>query len=462
MKNLIYLLLLLLPATVIAQKPWYKSSPLDYAWQNVGTAGFSAGEADYTSLAFNLSGDPYVAFQDWGNSGKATVMKFNGTNWIYVGNAGFSVDKASYLSLAFSPFGQPYVAFTGDTYGATAMKFDGTNWLYVGSPSFSAQAAAWISLAFSPSGEPYVAYQDMQTIYYKATVMKFNGTIWVNVGSAGFSAGRVDCTSLAFNQFDGQPYVTYRDWGNAYKATIMKFDGTNWVNVGNAGFSAGTVYFTSLAFSPSGQPCVAYSDLANSSKATVMKFDGTNWVNVGSAGFTEGQAGFTSLAFSQTGQPYVAYQDWGHNTSGIASVMKFDGANWVYVGSESFSAGESEYTSLAFSPSGQPYVAYMDFGINATKATVMKYDSVNIGINELQESRLRLYPNPASDKITIEKSTIATLSLLSIMNVNGQQLITRHCTEPKLHIDVSNLPCGVYFVRLMDDKAVAMGKFIKQ
>ena len=42
-------------------------------WQNVGSAGFSAGQADYTSMALDSSGTPYVAFQDDTNSDKATV-----------------------------------------------------------------------------------------------------------------------------------------------------------------------------------------------------------------------------------------------------------------------------------------------------------------------------------------------------------------------------------------------------
>ena len=68
----------------------------------------------YTSLAFSPSGQPYVAYEDYGKFiMKATVMKFDGTNWVNVGNAGFSAGEADYISLAFSPSGQPYVAYHG-------------------------------------------------------------------------------------------------------------------------------------------------------------------------------------------------------------------------------------------------------------------------------------------------------------------------------------------------------------
>jgi hypothetical protein len=51
-----------------------------------------------------------------------------------------------------------------------------------------------------------------------------------------------------------------------------------------------------------------------------MKFDGANWVTVGSAGFSAGYVWFISLALDN-GTPYVAYQDYaaGHK----ATVMKF-------------------------------------------------------------------------------------------------------------------------------------------
>ena len=77
MKTIIYILTFFIPVVVCAKQNWLKSSPLVYGWKNVGNAHFSAGEAIYTSLAISPSGQPYVAYFDTGNSGKATVMKFD-------------------------------------------------------------------------------------------------------------------------------------------------------------------------------------------------------------------------------------------------------------------------------------------------------------------------------------------------------------------------------------------------
>jgi hypothetical protein len=231
--------------------------------------------------------------------------------------------------------------------------------------------------------------------------------------------------------------------------------------VGNAGFSSGSAGDPRLAFSPSGQPYVAYIDPGYGDAMTVMKFDGTNWVNVGNEGFSGYLDGYPSLAFGPSdGLPYVAYQDGGYSMN--VTVMKFDGTNWVNVGNAGFSSNGAEYISIAFSPSdGQPYVAYSDV-VNSYKATVMKYDSVFVGIDEPQKSRLLIYPNPATDKITIEISGIAIKSQLSIMNLNGQEVIIRQITEPKTQINISNMPSGVYFVRVTNDKTVEIGKMIKQ
>ena len=434
MKKLFYILIFVFPVVSIAQQPWYKYSPTDYTWKYVGQDNFSAEEAVYLSFAFSpTDGQPYVAFADRAVYYKATVMKFDGTSWTYVGSEGFSVTVADYTSLAFSPSGEPYVAYSddSDTGRTTVMKFDGNNWVNAGNADFSKLSASFNSLAFSPiDGQPYLAFQDKRRfsdgIYYKATVMKLVGTNWVDVGAEGFSAGQADYTNLAFSP-SGDPYVAFEDYGNSNKVTVMKFDGINWENVGPAGFSAGKAEYTSLAFSPSGDPYVAFEDQADSAnKATVMKFDGTNWVNVGNEGFSAGWVMFTSLAFSPSGQPFVAYMDFEKN--GAATVMKFDGVNWVNVGDAGFSLWWAESESLAFSSSGQLFVAYANG--NLGQATVMKYDSLFVGFYDLQKSKFSLYPNPATDKITIEtKGNVK--AQLSIMNNEDKELITCQITQPK-------------------------------
>ena len=466
MKKLFYILIFFFPVVAFAQQPWFKSSPLNYAWKNIGNVGFTTGWATYCNLAISpTDGQPYVAYSDYTVTNKANVMKFDGNNWIFLGTPNFSAAGAWNTSLAFSPLdGQPYIAFTdaADSAQATVMKFDGTNWVNVGNAGFSLTSADYTCLAFSPSGEPYVAFSSSG---YKATVMKFDGTNWVYVGpSSGFSSSQADWLCLAFSP-SGEPYVAFKDWWLPiiYNATVMKFDGTNWVYVGNEGFSTDDAEELSLAFSPSGQPYVAYSDNANpySPKATVMRFDGTSWVSVGDTCFSTNGVGDISLAFSLSGQPYVACAEWITHYIAKATVMKFDGTNWLYVGPPSgFSEGSAGYINLAFNQSGEPYVAYMDYQ-NDHKATVMKFDSVAVGINQNSISGLTVYPNPAIDKIIVENSNTISGNL-SIENLTGQKLLTQQVIEAKTQIDISNLPNGVYFVKHTSNKNATVAKFIKQ
>ncbi len=73
-----------------------------------------------------------------------------------------------------------------------------------------------------------------------------------------------------------------------------------------------------------------------------------------------------------------------------------------------------------------------------------------------------LYPNPASTCVTIEAITTSPVRGLSILNLDGQELIQRQLTERQTLIDISNLPSGVYFVQLTSDKKVEVGKIVKQ
>lgn len=70
-----------------------------------------------------------------------------------------------------------------------------------------------------------------------------------------------------------------------------------------------------------------------------------------------------------------------------------------------------------------------------------------------------MYPNPSSTTITIETTGEG---LISVFNIEGHQLLQQEITKPKTTIDVSNLPSGVYFVKVRGEQTMQVGKVIKE
>ncbi len=276
-------------------------------WEYVGGAGISDGGTYWISLSV-YNGTPYVAYQDVANSDRATVMEYTGNmtetdgqdndGWEYVGGAGFSDGQAHYTSLSVYN-GTPYVAYqdVANSYSATVMKYTGNmtetdgqdndGWEYVGAAGISDGWAYYTSLSVY-NGTPYVAYLDVANSG-RAMVMEYTGNMtetdgqdndgWEYVGGAGISDGGAYYTSLYV--YNGTPYVAYQDGANSNRATVMEYtgnmtetDGQNndgWEYVGAAGFSDGETDCTSLSVY-NGTPYVAYRDVANSYRATVMKY----------------------------------------------------------------------------------------------------------------------------------------------------------------------------------------------
>jgi hypothetical protein len=83
--------------------------------------------------------------------------------------------------------------------------------------------------------------------------------------------------------------------------------------------------------------------------------------------------------------------------------------------------------------------------------------TTTLGINSL-----KIKPNPASNFITIETAATSVTGRLSILNLTGQDLISQRISEKRTVINISDLPAGVYFVRLTNNTTVETGKIIKE
>ena len=94
-------------------------------------------------------------------------------------------------------------------------------------------------------------------------------------------------------------------------------------------------------------------------------------------------------------------------------------------------------------------------GCSATSAI-----TIVTGINELSNSLyISVYPNPATDNLTIESPQSA---LIEITNIQGQLIKAFTTTGNKTNIDVSAFPSGMYVVEVKTKKGIAVKKFVKE
>ena len=93
-------------------------------------------------------------------------------------------------------------------------------------------------------------------------------------------------------------------------------------------------------------------------------------------------------------------------------------------------------------------------------------DPVNCNILKIPNSIVstevvEIYPNPTYGPVTITTSENLFSGCLSILNLNGQNLISHILTENKIQIDIRSLPAGIYIARLSDETGVKVGKIVK-
>jgi hypothetical protein len=82
------------------------------------------------------------------------------------------------------------------------------------------------------------------------------------------------------------------------------------------------------------------------------------------------------------------------------------------------------------------------------------------GLNELFDSKITLYPNPANQFVTIE--SVKSEFKYQLMDLNGR-VISMNKTFSKMHmIDISILSKGIYQVAITDGMNKIIKQFIKE
>ena len=94
-------------------------------WENVGQPGFSTSTATFISIDFDSNNVPYVSYKDT----NIIVKKYNGTDWEIVGATQSKTDNNFDFKIGNNI---PYIAFQNslNSNKASVKKFDGTNWVF--------------------------------------------------------------------------------------------------------------------------------------------------------------------------------------------------------------------------------------------------------------------------------------------------------------------------------------------
>ncbi len=79
---------------------------------------------------------------------------------------------------------------------------------------------------------------------------------------------------------------------------------------------------------------------------------------------------------------------------------------------------------------------------------ILKVVSEGNAINNVNESELKIFPNPATDFVEIATESFSPGTQICITDLNGKSMIVKKSELNKTIIETSELPAGIYFVRL--------------
>jgi len=282
----------------------------------------------------------------------------------------------------------------------------------------------------------------------------WNGSVWVNYAQITYTYDtRNNCTSTLTQKWDGSQWVNYGNYLSDYDANnnmlsylVKKWEGSAWVN--------------SLLIN------YTYDARNNLISYLVGIWNGSAWVNLSltTCTYDVNNNQTSSLYQSWNGSAWVTYgqSTYTYNVNNKLTIeldQIWNGNAWLNSSRLAFTYDANDFRQ---SSTGR-YWDSAGARVIGGDSAFFYYHTV-LGINDVmvQTGHLTVYPNPASDYITIETTSVQTPGQLSIVNLDGQQLITFPIPQTKTRCNISSLPGGVYFVRLKSDKAVLTGKFIKQ
>ena len=129
---------------------------------------------------------------------------------------------------------------------------------------------------------------------------------------------------------------------------------------------------------------------------------------------------------------------------------------WEWVDLTNLGEADSLYFTIQSSDVG-------DFGINTP--TYFCVDNITTtattNVEMLEIAELRIFPNPTSDWVNIERATQEMLDI-TLRDLNGRALQSFRSNSSQEQVQIAHLPQGVYFLELRNEEGVQTARILKQ
>jgi photosystem II stability/assembly factor-like uncharacterized protein len=154
---------------------------------------------------------------------------------------------------------------------------------------------------------------------------------------------------------------------------------------------------------------------------------------------------------------HFPWANFGYVVGDSGTIYKNNGSVWSWI--DQSSAGCTVNLRSVYFPSATTGYIVGEYG------TILKTSNgggVGVPVRTLYLHGLRIFPNPANEKITLETEQVNQVGTVTISNVAGQEVIMHRTTGCRTTVNLNGLSAGVYIVRIEFESGVVVGKFVKQ
>jgi hypothetical protein len=423
------------------------------SWSSLGPNTTDVQGLDQAVYALGAVGSAIYAggaFQQAGSTTAAGLARWDGASWTSLtptlGVGSMQVRTVAIMGTEVYVGGNFNKA--GSVDANNVAKWDGTSWSSLGT-GFSNGVNGSVQALAVTKDAVYVGGTFTQAGGVAANyVAKWNGTRWSALGSS--TANGVAHPTYAIVQalavLGSDVYVggQFRSAGGTAATNLARWNGTSWSAVGTGTGPNGLVTALTVV-GPTLYVGGGFTQVGGVTANSVATWEGTTWASLGT-GANNGVTGIVYALAVAGSDVYVGGQLNQAGGSSVQNLAKWNGTGWSRLGTGTNGSvralaviGNRLYAGGLFTGVGDESKVMNYFGVYESSVPTATTNATN-------GTEITVYPNPASQIMTLTLPAAAETRVVQLLNLQGK--VVRQASVPAharaLTVSLSDLSVGVY------------------